>query len=318
MDKNPLIEALRKAENEKFGSIPPENSLDHEFSSGFRKKMKRLMFVQRFFGGVLAQSPARRAVVMLVVLLLTFGVRPDRNPLFRFAQSVPSVRTAGSAPASEPQTADPDPVDRLSAENSHSAASAGRAVGARAVPPQLPAEPASEAPSAAVLPSEAPTASEASKEPVHTAAPEPLTARFDTVRSDASSQTGYGESTAAEPEEPVAEPPEAVPVNEASPVPTEPEVPPEESAGDLSEPVPEPADPPAPQEPDAEEPVYLEPPSFPNVTVPARAPYYASAPSVPDPPTRSYGAEPCVPGVWQDKYVDMDPIVISPDVTVRH
>ena len=37
---NPLIEALRKAENEKFGSIPPENSLDHAFSSGFQKKRK--------------------------------------------------------------------------------------------------------------------------------------------------------------------------------------------------------------------------------------------------------------------------------------
>lgn len=86
-----LIAALRKAEAARFAAVPAEETLDHTFSAGFQKKMGRLIRVQRTSFWQLVNTPQKRAAFLFMILLLTFGVRPDRNPLFRYVQPVPQL-----------------------------------------------------------------------------------------------------------------------------------------------------------------------------------------------------------------------------------
>lgn len=101
MENDSLIAALREAEASKFNAIPPEEAVDHVFSDKFRKRMRLLIRVQRTSFWQMVNTPSRRAVMMFLILLLTFGVRPDQNPLFRFAQPVYQLRTS-APPAPEP------------------------------------------------------------------------------------------------------------------------------------------------------------------------------------------------------------------------
>lgn len=81
-----LIAALRKAEAAKFAAVPPEEAVEHRFSDRFQKRMDRLIRFQRLSVWQLVRTPQRRAALLLLFLLLTFGVRPDQNPLFRYTQ----------------------------------------------------------------------------------------------------------------------------------------------------------------------------------------------------------------------------------------
>lgn len=99
MDENSLIAALRKAEAEKYAAVPPEDEIEHAFSDGFRQKMDRLIRMQRQSVWNLVKTPARRSLLLLLILLLTFGVPPEKNPLFRIIQPIPQLSTvAPSAP----------------------------------------------------------------------------------------------------------------------------------------------------------------------------------------------------------------------------
>ena len=48
MEKESLIAALREAEAAKFASVPEEDAVEHVFSAWFRKRMRRLIRLQRF------------------------------------------------------------------------------------------------------------------------------------------------------------------------------------------------------------------------------------------------------------------------------
>ena len=99
MDKESLIAALREAESAKFAGIPEEDAVEHVFSDQFGKRMDRLIRVQRMSVWQAINSPPRRAAMMFLILILTFGVRPDQNPLFRYAQPVcPISTTVPTAP----------------------------------------------------------------------------------------------------------------------------------------------------------------------------------------------------------------------------
>ena len=102
-EKNPLVDALRRAETEQNAGVPSEEAVEHTFSDGFRQKMDRLVRAQRQPGWEMVKTPVRRSFLLLLVLLLTFGVRPDRNPLFRVVQPIPQLST--SVPSAAPTEA---------------------------------------------------------------------------------------------------------------------------------------------------------------------------------------------------------------------
>ena len=93
MDENSLIAALRKAETEKFAAVPSEEGIDHAFSDQFQQRMDRLIRLQRQSVWNMVKTPARRSLLLLMILLLTFGVPPEKNPLFRIAQPIPQLST---------------------------------------------------------------------------------------------------------------------------------------------------------------------------------------------------------------------------------
>ena len=94
-----LIAALRKAESEKFNDIAPEEEIGHAFSEGFENRMRRLIRLQRQPLWKMGKNPIQRSILLVLVLLLTFGVPPEKNPLFRMAQPIPQLSTAVPPPA---------------------------------------------------------------------------------------------------------------------------------------------------------------------------------------------------------------------------
>ena len=97
MEENSLIAALRKAETEKFAAVPPEEKIEHAFSDRFREKMDRLIRLQGKSAWQMVKNPVRRSLLLLLILLLTFGVPPEKNPLFRLAQQIPELSTVAPA-----------------------------------------------------------------------------------------------------------------------------------------------------------------------------------------------------------------------------
>ncbi len=94
-----LIAALRKAESEKFNDIAPEEEIGHAFSEGFENRMRRLIRLQRQPLWKMGKNPIQRSILLALILLLTFGVPPEKNPLFRMAQPIPQLSTAVPPPA---------------------------------------------------------------------------------------------------------------------------------------------------------------------------------------------------------------------------
>ncbi len=93
MDEKSLIAALRKAEAEKYAEVPSEDEIEHAFSDTFRHKMNRLIRLQRQSVWNMINTPLRRSLLLLLILLLTFGVPPEKNPLFRIIQPIPQLST---------------------------------------------------------------------------------------------------------------------------------------------------------------------------------------------------------------------------------
>ena len=117
-----LIAALRKAESEKFNDIAPEEEIGHAFSEGFENRMRRLIRLQRQPLWKMGKNPIQRSILLVLVLLLTFGVPPEKNPLFRMAQPIPQLSTVvpppavtyvpqvENEPAEQTQAGQPDPI----------------------------------------------------------------------------------------------------------------------------------------------------------------------------------------------------------------
>lgn len=99
MRKESLIAALRKAESEKFNDIAPEEEIGHAFSERFERRMHRLIRLQRQPLWKMGKNPIQRSILLVLILLLTFGVPPEKNPLFRMAQPIPQLSTAVPPPA---------------------------------------------------------------------------------------------------------------------------------------------------------------------------------------------------------------------------
>lgn len=157
MEKESLIAALREAEAAKFASVPAEDAVEHVFSAWFRKRMRRLIRLQRFPLWRLFRTPRGRAALMFFVLIAAFGVRPDQNPLFRYAFPSVQLQTA-SVPASTPvQAVKPASAQGVPASLPQKPGAAARAdapVAGEPAPAEaaLPAEPAAEAVSFAPAP----------------------------------------------------------------------------------------------------------------------------------------------------------------------
>ena len=99
MSKESLIAALRRAESEKFDTVAPEEEIGHAFSERFENRMHRLIRLQRQPLWKMGKNPIQRSILLVLVLLLTFGVPPEKNPLFRMAQPIPQLSTAVPNPA---------------------------------------------------------------------------------------------------------------------------------------------------------------------------------------------------------------------------
>ena len=99
MSKESLIAALRRAESEKFNTVAPEEEIGHAFSERFENRMHRLIRLQRQPLWKMGKNPIQRSILLVLVLLLTFGVPPEKNPLFRMAQPIPQLSTAVPNPA---------------------------------------------------------------------------------------------------------------------------------------------------------------------------------------------------------------------------
>ena len=106
MEENSLIAALRKAEAEKYAAVPAEDEIEHAFSDRFRQRMDRLIRLQRQSVWSMVKTPARRSLLLLLILLMVFGVPPEKNPLFRLAQPIPELSTV--APMEPPVSLRPE------------------------------------------------------------------------------------------------------------------------------------------------------------------------------------------------------------------
>ena len=106
MEENSLIAALRRAEAEKYAAVPAEDEIEHTFSDRFRQRMDRLIRLQRQSVWSMVKTPARRSLLLLLILLMVFGVPPEKNPLFRLAQPIPELSTV--APMEPPVSLRPD------------------------------------------------------------------------------------------------------------------------------------------------------------------------------------------------------------------
>lgn len=146
MENESLIAALRKAEAGKYAAVPSEEAVEYEFSDRFRKRMDRLVRAQRQPCWHMVRTPARRSLFLLLVLLTTFGVRPDRNPLFRFEQTLPQMNVAvpavseTGAPTRPPRDAEPTSAVSASAYTARPGAVPPEEP-SRAEPPAVPSEP---------------------------------------------------------------------------------------------------------------------------------------------------------------------------------
>ena len=161
-----LIAALRKAEAAKFSAVPAEEAVEHTFSAGFQKKMGRLIRVQRTSFWQLVNTPQRRAVFLFAVLILTFGVRPDQNPLFRYARPSLPLRTSVLPPAqTQPAPAKETAVEAAAVVTAESTAPAAENQTPETTQQQT-APPAAETPAPAVsAPQESPVQTPATAAP---------------------------------------------------------------------------------------------------------------------------------------------------------
>ena len=168
MEENSLIAALRKAEAEKFAAVPQEEQIEHAFSDRFRQRMDRLIRLQGKTAWQAVKDPVRRSFLLLLILLLTFGVPPEKNPLFRIVQPIPELSTAAPAEPEPSLPAEP-PAEVRIAPDAEKTDPAPEKSPARIKPSAKPED------TLYVPPAAAPSAPEtvrAAQETVYTAAPE--------------------------------------------------------------------------------------------------------------------------------------------------
>ena len=148
MEIEKLVAALREAENAGLTGVPPEEAVDHTFSQAFENRMTRLVRTQRQPAWHMVNTPGKRALMLAMLLLVTFGVRPEQNPLYRLAQPIPTP-AAYSAPAATPGARDGEasaqPETRAAPTRARSPLRAPETQGTAEPETEDPCEPAAEA-----------------------------------------------------------------------------------------------------------------------------------------------------------------------------